>query len=100
MRTHRIEHPAVGSPAGTMAAGAPATRCVMSFHDGQALLEEDELSERPARLLTGVQRQVHARIPDLGAERRERHDERPWSTLPSTWSFPAATRSCAWWAGV
>lgn len=66
----------VRSLAATVAAGTAATRSVISFLDGQALLEEDELSEYPAQLLTDAQRQVQTRIPDLGAERQDRHDER------------------------
>ncbi|MEV5455253.1 hypothetical protein AB0L31_35560, partial [Streptomyces sp. NPDC052535] len=86
----------VRSLAGTVAAGTAATRCVISFLDGQALLEEDELFENPAQLLTEVQRQVHPPVPDLGAERRDRHDERALYERIAQLPEPMADQVRAW----
>jgi hypothetical protein len=44
--------------------------------DEHALLEADEVRETPAQLLTDVQRPARFPAVDLGAERRDRHDER------------------------
>jgi integrase len=69
----------VRSLAGTVAAGTAATRRVISFLAEHTLLEADELSETPVQLLTDVQHQADKaddRAPNLGTERRDRHDER------------------------
>ncbi|MEU9992923.1 hypothetical protein AB0E10_40340 [Streptomyces sp. NPDC048045] len=66
----------VRSLAGTVTAGTAATRRVLSFLDEHALLEADEVREAPAQLLTDVQRPARFPAVDLGAERRDRHDER------------------------
>ncbi|MFC8198873.1 hypothetical protein ACFWBR_39750 [Streptomyces sp. NPDC060006] len=86
----------VRSLAGAVAADTAATRCVISFLDGQTLLEEVKISESPGQLLPDVQRQPRHDIPDLGAERRDRHDERALFDRIAQLSEPMADQLRAW----
>ncbi|WP_338896280.1 hypothetical protein WBG99_11760 [Streptomyces sp. TG1A-60] len=86
----------VRSLAGAVAAGTAATRCVISFLNGQALLEEDKIFESDGQLLTDVQCQPHRCIPDLGAEQRDRHDERALSGRIAQLPEPMADQLRAW----
>ncbi|MFF7602974.1 hypothetical protein [Streptomyces mirabilis] len=72
---------------------------MISFLEEHTLLEADELSETPVQLLTDVQHQadeVDVRVPDLGTERRDRHDERALHERIAGLPEPTADQLRAW----
>lgn len=86
----------VRSLARTVPAGAAAIRRVIDFLDGRALLAPDALSETPAQLLTDVQRHVRSHVPDLSAERRDRHGEKALHERIAQFPEPMAEQLRAW----